>query len=433
MHDSVQADNMSYIDNGVVRLGIDLDMGGSITYISKSGSDLNLVNSSDLGRQIQMSHYAYPVPFEPNGMKPAQGWEGIGWNPIQTGDAFGNKSKVLAHSKDDTTLYVKCIPMHWPLNNYPGECTYECWISLKDNTINVKSRMVNNRPDKTFYPARGQELPAVYTNGPWWRLMTYNGDKPFTDDKLVQTPAAFLWKMITPTEGWSALVNDEGWGLGIYEPGVYTIAGGFAGKPGKGGPKDGPTGYIAPEMDQIIDHNIDTSYRYTLILGTLKQIRDYVYRQPRPQVSPQWVFGNDRHYWTYSNAIDTGWPIKGKLDVDLSKDNATINGPKMFVQADRNPTIYIKAAFTSPANTMKLVWEKQQWSQIIDMGQADPCSHYELDFPIQGDGQYRVYAITMKGNANWNGIISRLRVVSTKGAENQRVQIKSIGFVKQAE
>ena len=152
---------MSYIDNGRIKLGINLDIGGAITYISKSGSDLNLVNSADLGRQIQMSHYSFPVPFEPDGKKSNPAWTYIGWNPIQSGDVAGNKSKVLAHKNDGKSIYVKCIPMHWPLDNVPGECTFECWITLKQNIIQVKSRMLNNRPDKIKYPARGQEMPAV--------------------------------------------------------------------------------------------------------------------------------------------------------------------------------------------------------------------------------------------------------------------------------
>ena len=94
---AAHAENMSYVDNGQIKLGINLDIGGAITYISKSGSDLNLINSCDWGRQIQMSHYAGPVPFEPNGQKPHPAWTFIGWNPIQAGDCNGIGSKVIAH------------------------------------------------------------------------------------------------------------------------------------------------------------------------------------------------------------------------------------------------------------------------------------------------------------------------------------------------
>ena len=46
--------DMTYVDNGVVRLGVDLNLGGAITWLSKSKSDLNLINSWDWGRQVQM-------------------------------------------------------------------------------------------------------------------------------------------------------------------------------------------------------------------------------------------------------------------------------------------------------------------------------------------------------------------------------------------
>ena len=156
-------DRVSYLDNGVIRLGVNLELGGAITYLSKSKSDTNLINSYDWGRQIQMSHYSGPVPFTPHGKQPKKEWAGLGWNPIQCGDCFGNRAKILEHCNNGHELYVKCIPMQWPLDNEPGECTFECWVRLKHNTAQVRSRMVNNRSDKTQYDGRGQELPAVYS------------------------------------------------------------------------------------------------------------------------------------------------------------------------------------------------------------------------------------------------------------------------------
>ena len=78
--------------------------------------------------------------------------------------------------------------MQWPLNNVPGECTYECWIELKDNTVQVRARLNNARSDTIKYIGRHQELPAVYSNGEYYRLLTYRGSKPFTDDKVNRIP-----------------------------------------------------------------------------------------------------------------------------------------------------------------------------------------------------------------------------------------------------
>jgi len=77
---------MSYLDNGTIKLGIDLNRGGAITYLSPAKEDKNVVNSFDFGRQIQMSYYAGPVPFVVGDKEPAKHWRHLGWNPIQTGD-----------------------------------------------------------------------------------------------------------------------------------------------------------------------------------------------------------------------------------------------------------------------------------------------------------------------------------------------------------
>lgn len=168
---------MSFVDNGTIRVGINLDIGGAITYVSSSDSTENIINSHDWGRQVQMSFYAGPTPFVPNGKEPNRTWRFLGWNPIQAGDCYGHGSKVIAYENDGQTLYVKCIPMQWPLNNEPGECTFETWIRLEDNAVRVRSQINNARADKTPYPARGQELPAVYTNGNYYRLFTYAGNR----------------------------------------------------------------------------------------------------------------------------------------------------------------------------------------------------------------------------------------------------------------
>ncbi len=48
---------MGYLDNGSLQIGVDLSKGGAITYLAPAGGS-NLVNSYDLGRQIQMSYYS---------------------------------------------------------------------------------------------------------------------------------------------------------------------------------------------------------------------------------------------------------------------------------------------------------------------------------------------------------------------------------------
>src|SRR4051812_14083350 len=56
---------LSFISNDHLKLGMDLSVGGAITHLSPSNNPVrNLVNNWDLGRQIQMSYYSGPVPYE---------------------------------------------------------------------------------------------------------------------------------------------------------------------------------------------------------------------------------------------------------------------------------------------------------------------------------------------------------------------------------
>ena len=269
----------------------------------------------------------------------------IGWNPIQTGDDFGHASRVLEHRNDGSTLYVKCVPMQWPLDDVPGECTFECWITLDGAAVQVRSRLDNARTDKTQYTARRQELPAVYVNGPYDRLLAYTGDQPFSGGALMRIakPASEPgpWTRWNSAENWSALVRDDGWGLGVWHPGCFSFGGGFAGPPGKGGPHDAPTGYISPGHVEVIDWNIRHEYRYALILGTLDEIRRYVYRHPRRLATPDFHFQRDRQHWYFVNVRDAGWPLRSEWRVTLDRDDPQLISPDVFWQASDVPTLYL--------------------------------------------------------------------------------------------
>lgn len=95
-------EDTQFLDNGILRLGINKGAGGVITYLADKQRNQNVVNNYDLGRQIQMSLYGSPVPFSQNGKDPKPVWANAGWNPVQAGDTYGNWSKTLELSQ-----YVK--------------------------------------------------------------------------------------------------------------------------------------------------------------------------------------------------------------------------------------------------------------------------------------------------------------------------------------
>ena len=156
---AVPSPQISYLDNGIISIGVDLNMGGCITYVADSKTKENVVNSHDTGREIQQSYFGGPQPFG----APHPAWANWPWNPIGCGDAYGNRAKTLDHMNDGKSIYVKTLPMQFALNNVPCECTFETWIQLVGNAARVKNRLNNHRADRTQYPATGQELPAVYT------------------------------------------------------------------------------------------------------------------------------------------------------------------------------------------------------------------------------------------------------------------------------
>jgi len=404
-----QGDHLGFLDNGTIRVGVNLNLGGAITYLSKSGSDVNVVNSADWGRQIQMSHYSGPVPFAPSGNKPAKAWEGLGWNPIQSGDAFGNRSKVLAYRNDGKSIYVKCTPMQWPLNNVPGECTFECWLRLDGQAVQVRSRLVNARSDHTQFEGRGQELPAVYTNGPWYRLMTYTGDKPFTNDVLSQRPSVFMWTGLQATENWAALLDDSGFGLGVWHPGVYSFIGGFFGQAGAGGPHDSATGYIAPVFNEVIDWNIVYDYKYTLILGKLDEIRSYVYRHAKRPSPPDYNFARDRQHWIYHGAVDQGWPIHRGLRVSLTAPTAQLVGPDGLWLAADTTKLVTEAAFSGLKSQPILYWKRAD----------DPAFTESKSQRITAvtDGKVHRLEIDLSQNPEYRGTITGIRIGLVKDSE----------------
>jgi len=436
-------EKMSFIENDQIRLGANLAIGGSITYLStKTGP--NMINSHDWGRQIQMSFYSGPKPFEPNGKKLNASWSQLGWNPIQSGDCYGNTSTLLEHRNDGQEIYIKSRPMHWPLNNVPGECDFECWFRLEGNIVHARSRLTNRRRDKTQYAGRTQELPAVYTNGKWYKLVSYQGDRPFSGAKptvLVDQNdgKGWPWRNFYTPEHWVALLDKDDWGLGLYMPGACGFTGGFAGKPkGSGGPKSGQTGYMGTTIKEILDHNIVYTYDYTLIVGSLNEIRDYVYKCEKKRSLPRWEFKDDRQHWICQNVTDAGWPIKEGLRVALGSDKVALVSPKTFWRAEDAPTLSLRASFTISAKSAKILLQPYDCLTAGDWAQwgpgrskrPKPAPPLTFPFKIKGDGKVRNLEIDLASHSKYRGGMTQIKLLLPTGkgtATLHAVELKGLG------
>jgi hypothetical protein len=218
-------------------------------------------------------------------------------------------------------------------------------------------------------------------------------------------------------------VDEEDWGLGVWNPGCVRFIGGFAGKPGEGGPKDGPTGYIAPIRREIIDHNLVHEYGYALLLGDRREIREWVYAQPRRPAPPAWAFERDRQGWTYRNATDAGWPIRGELDVDLSGDNPQIISPPGTWHAADAPRLELEAAFTGGVDRVAIYW--------TTAAEPDFSANRVAVFPVTGDGQMRAYRADLAGSDTYRGLVTQLRIdPQPAGHAGDRVRVKAVRLGK---
>ena len=351
-HSVLEGDNIVYIENDRIRLGVNLALGGAVTYLAELDKP-NLINSYDWGRQVQMSFYGHPVPYEPEGTTVQPAWKYLGWNPIQCGDCYGHRSVILDYRCENGEIYVKCIPMQWPMDNVPGECTFETWYRLNGGRVEVTSRLNNARSDTAQYPARTQELPAVYTNGVWCKLVSYTGAAPFTGGDVTEictkeNGRGWPWVAFHATEHWAALVDDDNYGLGVYNPSTNEFLGGFAGEKGWGGPKDGNTGYISPEQREILDHDIVYTYNYALIVGDLPHIRaqaaELEAQQPKRL---NWNFANDRAHFSYNGITDEGLPQNGCLEFAFGPDTALVSPPLLLPAGKRR--VILDGTFTGGA------------------------------------------------------------------------------------
>lgn len=419
--------NATFLQNKWIKVGASLDIGGAITFLSDVKKNENLINNHDWGRQIQMSFYGGPNPYMPDGKEPNPAWKFLGWNPIQSGDWAGNRSKVIAYKNDGKQIYIKCIPMQWPLDSVPGECIFESWISLKKNTVEVISRINNFRKDKIQYEARSQELPAIYTNAPYSRLVTYTGPRPFSNDTVSDIDnenappvKKIKWASWQATENWAATLNKDDWGLGVYNASAQDFIGGFFGKKGvQGGSKDSPTAYISPLNKDILDHNITYTYRYVLILGTLEEIRAYVYKKAKNKL-PAYNFKNDRQHWLYKNITDAGWPIKGYLGLVTEREDAALISPNTIWNAELQHHLIIEAAYNGAATQAKIY--------IKPFGANGYTEDNSLAFNLKPGGKFVKYRLPLNEIKGYRGFITGLKIMPPVNIKSDTalLKIKSI-------
>ena len=104
------------------------------------------------------------------------------YNPVQGGDQYANRSKLVDCSVSSNRLWVKCQPMDWAQNNRITPSYMENTYLLEEDCIRVDNRFI----DFSGYRHRPahQELPAFYVLSYLDQFTFYDGARPWTGDAL---------------------------------------------------------------------------------------------------------------------------------------------------------------------------------------------------------------------------------------------------------
>lgn len=258
------AEHWVYLDNQHIRLGVNMDAGGSIGWFSHSHSSDNLLNAFDHGRYVQQSYY---------GDKDGSDWNGKPWtyNPVQGGSWKGVPAKVLESKEERDSLYVKTRPRHWATGEEISDMVMEQWFSIKGGLARLKYRM--SYTGKTVHQTRKhQELPAMFV-APKRHTLVFcdQANTPWTNAPLTRKqpgPPGTAGNIFHTSERWAAWVDEHDQGIGIWFPHSDMATSYRVSDSGVG-----DCSYLAPLQTWALQPGMVFEYETVLALGTVEQLR----------------------------------------------------------------------------------------------------------------------------------------------------------------
>jgi hypothetical protein len=252
-----------YLDNGIIRIGVDKNRGSAIGHLSLSKNRRNLLNHHDEGRFIQQSYY---------GDRDGSMWGNKPWryNPVQGGSYKGEDAKTLELRLTDKELYAKVEPLLWASAKPCPEAIMQEWITLDGPLAKIRMRMDYTGP--THRAKAHQEMPAMFVDHALPHLMFERGGK------LVKHAPINLGKNLKPeniryTGGWLAFVDDQNFGIGIHTPGTNEAVTYRHTGNGSTGPNGSACSYVAPVRTIQLKKGTVVDYGFHLTIGTLDEIR----------------------------------------------------------------------------------------------------------------------------------------------------------------
>ena len=277
---SLPAADLLMIDNGSVKVGIDREKGGAITWLSSDAYPRNIVNIADPGRLIQQSYYAgRRLDRTSEGQNKA--WSPWSWNPIQGGGvgsegSKGSWARVTAFEKTGSTLYSETIPKLWDMPDEEAEAVMRQWTTLEPNmpgVVCVQCEIKTLRRDDDPWgetKSSPQEVPACYFTRNFESVKSYLGDGKWRPEHQPPGPP---WGRTSPPRKAVAMFEPSGQGVAVFSP---TAGESWNFGPHGGGqsndPAAGPCMHVAP-IDRVpLGRKTTFRYRYWLIVGNESEI-----------------------------------------------------------------------------------------------------------------------------------------------------------------
>ncbi len=254
--------DFSFIDNGELRLGVKRSSGAGIAHLSLNATGENLINHWDRGRLVQQSYYG----AKDGSLWDKQPWR---WNPVQGGDWRGAGARMLETKGDRASYYAKSMAKHWASGADLPEVIFEEWISLTGKVAHVKFRM--SYSGTNVHPKIAHELPAVFIEPHYDKLLVYEGTQPWTGGAVSRTKPGWPNESRKFTEHWAAYVNTNDFGVGVLVPVAEALT---CYRFGDGKREHGSCSYFAPVKSFAITPGLKFEYDIWLTIGSAGEIRE---------------------------------------------------------------------------------------------------------------------------------------------------------------
>ncbi|UHG93428.1 hypothetical protein [Spirosoma oryzicola] len=437
-----------------------------------NGDDDGPVNRSGFpnrifwGQGLSDCLYKLPKPFYTDAANGAAGPShdtGLGLNPNECGDDMLNSGELQEYhvSPDGQGFHNKTRPPIYGQNRFylpVSAITMEKWVRLSGRALKLNYQANFNQQGAAEYAdarvvTKPQETPCLYVNGlnifKW-----YDGTNPYSNDGLTTIEARLGrnnannvdWNGGRPggqflSEPWIWVGGKDGQGIGLMLKHNYEAAyayrgdgGFFADNPHMGG----SYATITASPQEILDHVMKYRHEAEVIVGTVDEVRAYVYAHSfRPDFTPRfkwnragregWYLNSgdapDIHTWDdgYSGSAKDGWKVYFGAGYD-----AVMSSPAVIYKADQTQTIYLRYKYSGKETQWSLSFQRNAQTPNGDPNLNESTNRYAhedviryrngkgngdnqtVKFEVIPDGQVHTAVINLP--STWQGVINRINI-----------------------